>query len=67
VNDFLAKLQDGGFTLLIIKSGKPIFSSKMDGMGPLLEAINTVGLSMLYGSIVIDKWSEGCSTPHLPL
>ena len=55
MSDFLAKLQDGGFTLLIIKGGKPIFSSKMDGMGPLLEAINTVGLPKLYGSIVVDK------------
>lgn len=55
MSDFLWKLQDGGFTLLIIKGGKPIFSSKKDGMGPLLEAINTVGKSELRGSIVVDK------------
>ncbi|MDQ1279021.1 MAG: hypothetical protein QG670_281 [Thermoproteota archaeon] len=55
MSDFLGKLQDGGFTLFIIKGGKPIFSSKMEGMGPLLEAINTVEPSKLHGSIVVDK------------
>jgi hypothetical protein len=55
LNDLLARLQDGGFTLLILKNGKPIFSSKRDGMGPLLEAIDTVGVSELHDSIVVDK------------
>lgn len=54
MSDFLAKL-DCGFTLLIIKGVEPVFSSKMEGMAPLLEAINTIELSKLHGSIVVDK------------
>ena len=55
MNYLLTKLQDGGFTLLILKGGEPIFSSEMDGMGPLLEAINSVEPSKLHNSIVVDK------------
>lgn len=55
MSDFLKKLDDGRLTLLIMKDGEVIFSSKMDGMAPLLTAINTIEPSKLHGSIVADK------------
>ena len=55
MHDFLEKLDDEGLSLLIIKDGKTLFSSNRDGMAPLLEAIDNLGLSKLSDSIVVDK------------
>lgn len=55
MHDFLEKLDDKRLNLIIIKDGKTLFSSSRDGMVPLLEAMDNLGLSKLSGSIVVDK------------
>lgn len=54
MNNYLKKLDEGS-NLIIIKNRKTIFSSDKNGMFPLLEAIENVGLPKLANSIVVDK------------
>ena len=51
----LKRLDAEGFNLLILKDGKFLYSSKKDGMAPLLEAIDRLGLRRLKKSVVADK------------
>ena len=52
---YINKLSREGLNLLIIKNKKRLYASKKDGMTPLLEAINLLGLPTLVGTTVIDK------------
>lgn len=49
------RLKHEGLNLIILKDGCTIFTSTKDGMLPLLEAIDSVGLHELRDSVVIDK------------
>ncbi len=51
----LKRLDAEGLNLMIIKGGKTLYSSKKDGMTPLLEAIDLLGLRNLKNSVVADK------------
>ncbi|MEM2926462.1 MAG: DUF1893 domain-containing protein [Candidatus Bathyarchaeia archaeon] len=51
----LARLEEEGLSLLILKNGKIVYKSRDGGIAPLLEAIDVVGLGSLSGSIVVDK------------
>ena len=55
MTDYLERLRREGLHLIILKDGKTIFTSSEEGMRPLLEAINRIGLPELNGSIVVDK------------
>lgn len=55
LNAYINKLNREGLNLLIIKDDKRLYASKKDGMAPLLEAINLLGLQTLAGTTVIDK------------
>ena len=44
-----------GLDLMILKEGSTIFSSDRDGIIPLLEAVEDIGLGQLKGSIVVDR------------
>lgn len=55
LNDYTERLGLEGLHLIILKDGKTVFTSSRDGMQPLLEAIDSVGMAMLEGSVVVDK------------
>jgi hypothetical protein len=44
-----------GLNLCILSKGKAIYSTKVDGIKPLIDAIDTLGTDRLKDSIVIDK------------
>lgn len=51
----LKRLDAEGLNLMILKGGNLLYSSKKDGMTPLLEAIELFGLQRLKNSVVADK------------
>lgn len=55
MDNYLEMLKHEGLNLIILKNGKTIYTSKREGMQPLLEAINSIGLTNLKESIVVDK------------
>lgn len=55
LEEFLAKLEKEGLSLLILKEGKTLFKRRHGGIAPLLEAIEELGLGLLSGSTVVDK------------
>ena len=55
LKEFINRLDDKGLSLMIIKDGESIYSSKEGGMAPLLEAIDRLGLQTLVDSTVVDK------------
>jgi len=54
LKDLINRLEKEELNLLILKDGEIIYSSKEDGMAPLLEAIDQ-GLEKLIDSTVVDK------------
>ena len=48
-------LDQQGLSLLILKGGETIYSSREGGMLPLLEAIDQLGLRALADSTVVDR------------
>jgi hypothetical protein len=44
-----------GLNLIILKGNQTLFTSRREGMRPLLDAINSCGRDQLVNSIVIDK------------
>jgi len=48
-------LDQRGLSLLILKGGETIYSSREGGMLPLLEAIEQLGLRALADSTVVDR------------
>lgn len=52
---FMKRLENQGLNLLVLKDGKPVYSSGNGGMAPLLEAIDRFGLPALRGSTVVDR------------
>lgn len=55
MNDYLKRLRREGLNLLILKGGKPLFTSGEEGLRPLFDAINSSGLSLLEDTVVVDK------------
>jgi len=55
LKDLTNRLDKEELNLLILKDGEIIYSSKQDGMAPLLEAIDQLGLEKLLNSTVVDK------------
>ena len=44
-----------GLDLMILKDGVTIFSGAGDGIIPLMEAVEALGLEQLNGSVVVDR------------
>ena len=44
-----------GYSLVLYKDGRRLYASSEDGMRPLLDAIDAVGLPQLAGVLVVDK------------
>ena len=55
LNDHLKRLRREKLNLIILKEDTTLFTSSEEGMKPLIEAINRVGISTLEDAIVIDK------------
>ena len=55
MTSYIKRLDEEKLNLIIIKNRKDIFKSSKNGMIPLLEAIENLGLPTLSNSIVIDK------------
>jgi hypothetical protein len=53
--DLLERLDASGLNLMILKDGVIAFSSAGKGISPLLEAVETLGLGQLAGSMVVDR------------
>lgn len=51
----LSRLDNEGLSLFIVKDGEPIYSSKMGGVIPLLDAIDRIEPERLSNSTVVDK------------
>jgi len=49
------ELSRAGLSLMILKGGETVFTSSEEGMRPLFEAINHLGLPRLEGSLIVDK------------
>lgn len=49
------KLRREGLSLIILKEGKTLFTSREEGMKPLFEALNILGLSTLRNGVFVDK------------
>ena len=55
LDNFTDMLRREGSNLIILKDGEAVFTSNKDGMQPLLQAIDCIGLPVLGDSIVVDK------------
>jgi hypothetical protein len=55
LQNLLGVIEREGLNLCILSKGKAIFSSREDGIKPLIDAIDTLGSDRLKNSIVIDK------------
>lgn len=55
MDNYTERLRREGLNLIILKDGKTVFTSGREGMQPLLEAIDFVGLPVLKDSVVADK------------
>lgn len=55
MNDHIKRLRREELNLIIVKEDITLFTSSEEGMKPLFEAINRVGVSTLKDAIVIDK------------
>ncbi len=55
MNYHIQRLKLEGLNLIILKGDKTLFTSRGEGMLPLYEAANSLGLSALEGSLVVDR------------
>ena len=55
MGSYLERLRREGLSLIVLKGGKTLFTSSGDGIRPLFDAIDMVGLAGLGGSVVVDK------------
>jgi len=55
LESLISLLDQQGLSLLILKGGEVIYSSGEEGMLPLLEAIDRLGLRALADSTVVDR------------
>ena len=55
MESLISILDQQGLSLLILKGGKTIYSSREGGMLPLLEAIDQLGPRALADSTVVDR------------
>lgn len=55
LNDYIRRLNRERLNLIILKGNQTLFTSRREGMRPLLDAINICGRDQLSGTIVIDK------------
>ena len=49
------ELEKKGLSLLIYIDGEVVYSDPGRGIGPLLNALETIGKEKLHGSLVVDK------------
>lgn len=52
---YLDRLRAEGLSLLILRDDEAIFSSREEGMRPLVRAIEGLGLERLRGCVVMDR------------
>jgi len=55
LNDYIQRLRREGLNLIVLREGRTLFTSSEEGMRPLYEAINNLGLFVLEGSVIVDK------------
>jgi hypothetical protein len=55
LNNQIKRLRQEELNLILVKEDTTLFTSSEEGMKPLIEAINQIGVSTLEGVIVIDK------------
>ena len=55
MTELLELLDVLGLDLMILKDGVTIFSGAGDGIIPLMEAVEALGLEQLNGSVVVDR------------
>ncbi len=55
LQNLVTALDRDGLNLIILSKGKTIYSSKEDGINPLIDAIDTLGTDRLKDSVVVDK------------
>lgn len=53
--NLLARLDKEELSLLVLSGSRVLYSSKADGIRPLIEAIDSLGIKMLQGSVIVDK------------
>jgi len=53
--NLLARLDKEGLSLLVLARSRVLYSSKTNGIRPLIEAIDSLGIKLLQGSLVVDK------------
>lgn len=54
-NKYTERIKKEGLNLVLLKNNKTLFKSNKDGMKPLLQAINTLGLTNLEDTVVVDR------------
>lgn len=55
LNDYIKRLRQEKLNLIILNEDTTLFTSSEEGMKPLIEAINLLGISKLEDAIVVDK------------
>jgi hypothetical protein len=55
LSNLLARLKNENLSLLILSGSMVLYCSKAEGIAPLIEAIDEVGIDTLRGSIVADR------------
>ncbi len=54
LDEYIARLDEQGLSLMVCEEGTMIFKSKSKGVRPYLEAIDSLG-ARLRGTVIIDK------------
>lgn len=54
VEEFVEKFREAGLSLMVVQDSSVVYSSKQEGLIPLLDAINS-GKPYLVDALVIDK------------
>jgi len=52
---YINELEEKGLSLLVYRDGEVVYSGSGQGVGPLLNALETIGKKKLQGSLVVDK------------
>jgi hypothetical protein len=52
---YINELEEKGLSLLVYRDGEFVYSGSGRGVGPLLNALETIGKEKLQGSLVVDK------------
>lgn len=52
---YINELEEKGLSLLVYRDGEIVYSGYGRGVGPLINALETIGKEKLEGSLVVDK------------